>query len=58
MEHELLTAKEVMGYLRISKSTLYRLIRDGRLKRIRIGRRAVRYRRQDVLALVEGAQER
>jgi excisionase family DNA binding protein len=35
---EILTSREVMTFLRISKPTLYRMIRDGNLKAIRIGK--------------------
>lgn len=46
-----LTVEEAGDYLRISRSSLYRLIRDGRLRPARIGRRVV-FRRIDIDAFL------
>lgn len=36
--HRLLTIEEVMGFLYISRDTIYRIIKKGNLKTIRVGR--------------------
>lgn len=54
MNDGLMNAKEVRDYLKISESTLHRWRREGRLKGVRIGPRALRYRREDVEALGRG----
>jgi len=58
MDKDLWTAQEVMDYLRVSRATLHRWVRDGRLPRVQLGERAVRYRRTDVLALVNRGMAR
>lgn len=42
-----LTTEEVLGYLRVTPRTIYRLIRSGELPAIRIGRQW-RFRRTDL----------
>jgi excisionase family DNA binding protein len=49
---ELLTAGDVAHALRISKTGVWRLVRDGHLPRVHVGRRSVRYRREDVEAII------
>lgn len=51
-EIELLTAKEVMQLLRISKATLIRWTKEGILPSIKIGRRIL-YDKNDILEVVE-----
>ena len=46
-EDEFLTTDEVLGYLRINARTVYRLIRNGELPAVRIGRQW-RIRRDDL----------
>ncbi len=46
-EHEFLTTDEVLEYLRINARTVYRLIRNGELPAVRIGRQW-RIRRNDL----------
>jgi excisionase family DNA binding protein len=43
----LLTTDEVLGYLRVTPRTVYRLIRAGELPAVRIGRQW-RFRRADI----------
>ncbi len=43
----LLTTEDVLSYLRINARTVYRLIRDGDLRAVRVGRQW-RVRRQDL----------
>ena len=57
MNGDVMTTQEVMDYLRISRSTLYRMVREARLPVYRIGARAVRYRRQDVEKLLQRSKE-
>ena len=47
-----LTTEEVLGYLKTTPRTVYRLIRDGELPAVRIGRQW-RFRRTDLDAWVE-----
>ena len=49
---ELLTPTEVARVLRITTRTVNRYAIDGRLQRVKIGQRLSRYRREDVLALI------
>ena len=46
-EHEFLTTDEVLEYLRVNARTVYRLIRNGDLPAVRIGRQW-RIRRNDL----------
>lgn len=48
-KNELLTSEEVMAVLKISKSTLLRWIRNGRLRAHRAGEKLLRFRRDEVL---------
>ena len=53
MEHEhldgLLSMREVLALLRVSRSTLTRWIREGAFPRpVKLGKRAVRWRRSDI----------
>lgn len=54
VEHKdiLLTGDETKSYLKISRTTLWRLRRSGQLPAVNIGR-AVRYRLSDVIALTK-----
>jgi excisionase family DNA binding protein len=49
---ELLRAREVASILRVHAKTSYQLAREGRLPVVRLGPRAVRFRREDVERLV------
>ena len=49
----LLTRAEVCDLLRISRPTLDRWVTSGRLQRLHIGPRTVRYSTDEVLALIE-----
>lgn len=51
--HELLTTDDVLGYLRVNARTVYRLIKDGSLPAVRIGRQW-RIRRSDLDAWLDG----
>jgi excisionase family DNA binding protein len=48
---ELLTVAEAAQALRISKPTIWRWIREGRLHPVRLGRRVVRLRRSEVVGM-------
>lgn len=50
--HAFLTTEEVLGYLKTTQRTIYRLIRSGELPAVRIGRQW-RFRRTDLEAWVE-----
>lgn len=50
-DKEILTTDEVMERLRCSRSTIYNLIRRGKLPRLKLGSLA-RYRAQDVAAII------
>ena len=47
-----LTMDEVLGYLKVTSRTIYRLIRNGDLPAMRVGRQW-RFRRQDLDAWIE-----
>jgi len=51
---EILTVEQVAAYLQLSKMTVYKYIREGRLPAAKIGK-AYRIRRSDVEAFLEGA---
>ena len=53
MEDELLTIDEVAAILKVSKSYVFRLMRDGQLTVIRDGKRFTRILRSDLIAYVE-----
>ena len=46
-EHELLTVNEVADLLRVSKMTVYRLIKSNELGSVRVGK-SYRIRREDI----------
>lgn len=48
-----MTIKEVADYLRVSVRTVARHADEGRLTRYRVGRRSVRYSRDQVVRLAE-----
>ena len=54
-DFEFMTTDEVLGYLRINARTVYRLIRDGELPAVRIGRQW-RIRRTDLDLWLSGRQ--
>lgn len=54
-ENKYLTTEEALSLLKIGRSSLYRIINEGRLKQHRLGARLVRYDRNEVLALIGGA---
>ena len=45
---DILTGKDVMRILSISKNTLYHLIRSERLPAFRLGKKSWRFRREDL----------
>lgn len=48
---ELLTGDQVQRYLKISRTTRWRMERSGKLHRVRV-RGGIRYRREDILKLL------
>ncbi|MEN6370423.1 MAG: helix-turn-helix domain-containing protein [Armatimonadota bacterium] len=54
---ELLTPKEVMEMLRIGRTTLHKLVREGKLPAVHIGYRTYRFRSKDVEAFIESARK-
>jgi len=55
-EPMLLTIRQVAATLQLCEKSIWQLSKDGRLHPIRLGR-AVRYSREDILALIEAAKE-
>ncbi len=51
MNNELLTDEEAQAYLKVSRSTLFRWEKEGKLKVYRVGKLR-RYRREDLDALI------
>lgn len=53
MTSEILTAQDVCGYLKIPRSTLYKLSRDKEIPAFRVGRHW-RFRREKIEEWLEG----
>jgi excisionase family DNA binding protein len=53
--HELLTVRETAAHLRVTERTVRAWLAAGRLKPVRLSRRAVRIRAADLRALVQVA---
>lgn len=49
-----MTYKEVADYLKVSVSAVRKWVREGKLRAYRIGYKTVRFKKEDVDALVEG----
>jgi excisionase family DNA binding protein len=49
---DILTRRETADALRLSERTVDKMARDGRLTRLRIGRRGVRFKRAEVERLL------
>jgi excisionase family DNA binding protein len=52
----LLTIRETAKALSLCEKSIWQLTRDGRLPVVRIGRKAVRYSRDDILAFIQAAR--
>jgi excisionase family DNA binding protein len=50
----LLTVDDVRHILRVSRATVYGLVKSGQLDTVNIGIRKTRFRRSDIAALIEG----
>jgi excisionase family DNA binding protein len=53
---KLLTVRDLMNVLRISRPTLYRLLKSGKLKPVRIGKRTL-FDANDIRAFIEQSKE-
>ncbi len=53
MEEELLTVKEVAEWLRVTPRTIYKMVKQGRLKAYHVDEQ-LRFNREDVYALLRG----
>jgi len=59
VEKKLLTPKEVCEILSISKTTLYKLVKEGKLTPIKLTKKATRFSMEDIEALIrESRKER
>ena len=56
MEKVLLTIKEACEYLNISRATLYKLIKEGKLKPVKIGR-STRLDKRDLDKFIQQLKE-
>lgn len=52
MKDELLTFKEVMDYLKVSRTTIYDWLNAGKIKAYKIGK-SVRFKRSDIEAFIK-----
>ncbi|MEM8531100.1 MAG: PocR ligand-binding domain-containing protein [Chloroflexota bacterium] len=52
--HDLLTAREVQELLKLDRTTIYRMLKDGRLEGVKVGQQW-RFVRQEVEAILSGA---
>jgi len=57
MTNEILTAEDVCGYLKIPRSTLYKLSRDKTIPAFRVGRHW-RFQREKIEQWLEGQAKR
>ncbi len=58
-DKELLTLKEAMDYLKIrSKTTFYKLVKEGKIKQVRISPRKILYDKADLDRLIEESKEK
>jgi len=55
-ENEVYTTKEVAGILKVSLPTIKRMLKDGRLPSVRIGRQH-RFLGRDLLAILSSKQD-
>ncbi len=53
MEDELLTIEEVARFLKVSEGHVYKLMRQGKLPVIRVGKKYTRIERSDLLAFIQ-----
>ncbi|MNK66967.1 Helix-turn-helix domain protein [compost metagenome] len=56
MREDLLTLKDVMSRLKLSRATIYRLIEQGELKPFKIGQ-SLRFEEQDLAAFIARKKE-
>ncbi|EDP75545.1 helix-turn-helix domain-containing protein [Hydrogenivirga sp. 128-5-R1-1] len=56
-ERRLFTVKEALEYLRISRPTFYRLIKQGKIKPVKIGKRTL-IDKNDLDRLIEESKEK
>lgn len=54
---ELVTIEEAARLLRVSSVTVWRMVKSGALPALRIGRKTLRIRRADLLAIIQPAVE-
>jgi len=52
-ETQLMTAKELSEYLRLSAASIWRLTSEGKIPVIRLGKRTLRYNFDDVMKALE-----
>ncbi len=55
-QFDLLTVREASSYLRVSRSTLFKLMKSGELRRTRVRERCVRISRRELERYVERAK--
>lgn len=48
----LLTIREVCGILKVSKKTLYRYLKEGKLPCIKLSNRALRFKETDIMRII------
>ena len=58
MEKKLLTVKEVCELLSVSKTTVYKLIKEGKLHPIKLTPKATRFSMEDIEALIQESREK
>jgi excisionase family DNA binding protein len=56
VDETLYTIEEVAAQLRTSRSTLYRLVRDGAIPYRKIGKKAVQFTAADIQEIIESAR--
>lgn len=53
IDNELMSAKDVKALLKISTSTLWKLVKDETIKSYRIGKNTIRFKKTEVLECVK-----
>lgn len=55
MQNENFTVKEVADFLRVSRQTVYTMVREGKIPHFRVGNK-VRFKRADIEAMTQPTQ--
>ena len=57
MTDALLTVPEVANHLKCSKATVWNMLREGRIRRIKLGTKSTRVRESDLMHFLEQSED-